>query len=426
MNNTIYAPATASGGAIGIIRVSGSRAIAAVNTIFSRDITNVVTGRIYYGNIISPQNEIVDDVLVTVFFAPHSYTGEDSVEISHHGSPYIRQIILQLLNNQNCRLAEAGEFTKRAFLNGKMDLAQAEGVADLIAAESAASHRIAIKQMRGGISKRLNELSNMMLELITLLELELDFSEEDVEFADRTRLVELADSIASELATLIRTFATGNAIKNGIPVAIIGAPNVGKSTLLNRLLNEDRAIVSDIQGTTRDLIEEAIQIDGITYRFIDTAGIRKTDDTIERLGIERSLKAADRAQIIILITEPGVPFIEITPRQDQTIIHIINKTTTFSALEGRGIDHLIAELSAAVPTPQSEDIIITNVRHKELLTTSHEAILRAIAAMRTSIPSDLIVEDLRQCITSLNEISGQAINSDLVLHNIFANFCIGK
>lgn len=429
MNSTIYAPATGSNGAIGVIRISGNDAINAVNQIFSREIIDAEAYKAIYGQIIEKEDNtetILDDVIVTVFRAPHSYTGEDSVEISHHGSTYIKQRILHLLNLQGCKLADPGEFTKRAFLNGKMDLVQAEGVADLISSESKASHRLAMNQMRGSISKHLDELTTEMLNLISLLELELDFSEEDIAFANRTELYQLAQKIAKELTKLIDSFASGNAIKNGVPVAIIGAPNVGKSTLLNRLLNEERAIVSDIQGTTRDTIEDSVQIDGINFRFIDTAGIRETDDTIERIGIQRSLEAAEKAQIIILITEPGVPYIEITPRKDQTLIRITNKSESFRAIDGFGLEELLHKLRETVTDNSTDQTIITNQRHKELLLQSYQAITNAISGLKNNLLLDFIIEDLRHCIGAINEISGKSINSEMVLSNIFSKFCIGK
>lgn len=422
---TICAPSTAPGGAIGIIRVSGSHAITIVNNIFNKDITDVPARKVVYGNIVSP-SDIIDDVLLTVFHAPSSYTGEDSVEISCHGSSYIIRTILNLLVAQGCHMAQPGEFTQRAFLNGKMDLSQAEAVADLIASDSAASHRIAMQQMRGGISQKLNALTAQLLNMTSLLELELDFSEEDVEFADRSQLLDIAADIRDELQRLIRSFDTGNAIKHGIPVAIIGAPNVGKSTLLNQLLQDDKAIVSDIQGTTRDLIEDTITINDTLFRFIDTAGIRHTTDTIERLGIERSIKAAEKARVIILMNEPGVDFPDIALRPNQHVIRVTNKTPDFQALTGIGIDTLLNQLSAAVPTVNDADIIISNVRHQQALTDAHQSILSTIQLLSQGIPSDLAAEDLRQCIRHLEQITGRHLDADTVLQNIFKNFCIGK
>lgn len=428
---TICAVSTAQGGAIGIVRVSGSEAINVTDCVFmgKRKLVDVPANNVVFGKIVErAQDEtlIVDEGLVSVFRAPHSYTGEDSVEISCHGSKYILQRVCQLLCRNGAVMAEPGEFTKRAFLNGKMDLSQAEAVADIIASSSAASHRIAIQQMRGGISTKLNGLTEQLLSLTSLLELELDFSEEDVEFADRTKLLSIANEVKEELQSLVNSFSTGNAIKNGIPVAIVGAPNVGKSTLLNYLLQEDRAIVSDIQGTTRDLIEDTITISGTLFRFIDTAGIRHTDDTIERLGIERSIMAAEKAHIVILITEPGVDYPDVPLRDDQHVIRIINKTDDFQAITGKGVDNLVAQLSALIPTTSGEDVIITNLRHHTALVSAHDFITRCIEAINADIPSDLVSEDLRQCISHLEEITGRRIDSETVLGNIFSKFCIGK
>lgn len=375
----------------------------------------------HYGQITG-----IDDVIVNICRAPHSYTGEDTVEISHHGSPYIQQQILQVLIQVGCQMAKPGEFTQRAFLNGKMDLTQAEAVADLIASNSAASHRIAMQQMRGGISRRLSELSDQLLQLTSLLELELDFSEEDVEFADRLKLIKIAKSVERELQRITDSFSMGNALKNGIPVAIIGAPNVGKSTLLNQLLQEDKAIVSDIQGTTRDVVEDTIQIQGQTFRFIDTAGIRHTEDKIEQLGIARTRSAAEKAYIIIMLTEPGVPYPEIPIRDDQHVIYIVNKSNQFQALIGQGMDTLIRQLLDACPHPSEEDIIITNQRHQQALTQSLSAIRRALTSLRSNLSGDLVSEDLRLCLQYAEEVTGRHISSDAILGNIFKHFCIGK
>lgn len=418
---TICAPATPSGGAIGIIRVSGPDAISIVNNIFSKDILSARGYTMHYGSIIN----YLDDVIVSICRAPKSYTGEDTVEISHHGSPFIQQSILQLLIEHGCTMAQPGEYTQRAFLNGKMDLSQAEAVADLIASTNQASHRVAMTQMRGGFSNKLADLRAQLLEMTSLLELELDFSEEEVEFADREKLISLAQQIEAEISRLSSSFKDGNAIKNGISVAIIGAPNVGKSTLLNQLLHEDRAIVSSIQGTTRDIIEDTFTIQGILFRFIDTAGIRHTDDTIEQLGIERSIKAAEKAQIIILMREPGVPFPDIFPRPDQTVIEVVNKSETFQALDGIGLPWLEQELVNAAPTLPEDSILVTNLRHKQALDLSLLDIRRSIQSLELQMPGDLIAEDLRQCLSHLSEILGD-ITNDEVLGNIFAHFCIGK
>ncbi len=428
--NTICAISTAQGGAIGIIRVSGSKSISIVNTIFKgrRSLEDAPPFSVHFGQILDNKDnseEVIDEVLVTIFRAPHSYTGEDSAEISCHGSSYILKRVLSLLIQNGCDMARPGEYTQRAFLNGKMDLSQAEAVADLIASQNEAMHRVAMNQMRGGFSKRLSELRNQLLEMTSLLELELDFSEEDVEFADREKLLNLANTIDNEITRLINSFNEGNAIKNGIPVAIIGAPNVGKSTLLNQLLHEDRAIVSDIQGTTRDIIEDTITLHGHLFRFIDTAGIRHTDDTIEKMGIERSLRAAEKAQIIILMTEPGVPFPKLVIQNNQKVIEVINKSDAFQALSGQGMDWLQQELIKCIPTISNDDVLITNIRHKQALSYALDDILRAKQSLEYQMSGDLISEDLRQCLSHLAEIVGE-ISSDEVLGNIFSKFCIGK
>ena len=431
--STIAAIATAPGGAIGIIRVSGTEAIDIVNSVFSKDILDAKGYSIHYGQIVQKTSDntsrIIDDVLISVFRSPHSYTGEDAIEISCHGSRYILETILSLLVDKGCLMAQPGEFTQRAFLNGKMDLTQAEAVADLIASSNASQHRIAINQMRGGITSRLHELRDKLLHLTSLLELELDFSDhEELEFADRSELEDVAHSIEQEITKLLASFAAGNAIKNGIPVAIIGAPNVGKSTLLNALLGDDRAIVSDIQGTTRDLIEDTITINGLLFRFIDTAGIRHTDDTIENLGIERSLKAAERARIIILMRddEHDYPELPTSDLQSPVIIRIHNKSANFQALNGIGIDELKQKLVYSAPT--NDDAVVVNQRHKEALTMALSDIQRAIAAFRQGLSGDLVSEDLRLCIQHLADILGGegTITTPEVLANIFKHFCVGK
>lgn len=423
--STICAISTAQGGAIGVIRTSGPDAVSITDSVFhgKKSLKDAKPYSICFGEIRDVE-EIIDEVLVSVFKAPHSYTGEDSTEISCHGSTYILQRIIELLLKNGCEMAKPGEYTQRAFLNGKMDLSQAEAVADLIASQNATAHRIAMQQMRGGYSKKLRQLRDRLLEMTSLLELELDFSEEDVEFADRQKLLALADEISNEITKLTDTFRMGNAIKNGVPVAIVGAPNVGKSTLLNALLGDDRAIVSDIKGTTRDVIEDTVTIEEITFRFIDTAGIRHTVDTIEKMGIERSVRAAEKASIIILMTEPGVDFPSINVREDQILIKITNKTDSFQALNNIGIKELKKQLVASVPS-NDNTILVTNLRHFEALTNANEYITKAKDSLLSSFSGDIIAEDLRMCLSHLGEILGE-ITSDEVLGNIFKHFCIGK
>ena len=444
-SDTICAIATAPGGALGIIRISGAQALEILSSVFSKDLTQAQPNTIHYGRIVErvatihngrivervavsqQHTAIIDEALVSIFRAPHSYTGEDSAEISCHGSRYILNKVLELLIQQGCRMANPGEFTQRAFLNGKMDLSQAEAVADLIASTNKATHDIAISQLRGGISTELGRLREQLLKITSLLELELDFSDhEDLEFADRTELLQLAQTIDVHITRLAQSFEVGNALKNGIPVAIVGAPNVGKSTLLNALLGEDRAIVSDIQGTTRDAIEDCIQLGDVTFRFIDTAGIRHTDDQIENLGIERSIAAAQRARIILLMTQPGIPYPDIPVRDDQTVIRIENKTETFQAKFGVGLDDLKQRLIDAVPQTADSDVIITNARHYEALTRAHSHLQRVIDGLQQNISGDLLSEDLRQVLDTLAEITGGQITTHEVLGNIFSHFCVGK
>ena len=433
MNETICALATASGGAIGIIRISGAQTLEILSRIFSKDLTDAQPNTIHYGHILEPvavlqqQPRIIDEVLVSVFRAPHSYTGEDSAEISCHGSAYILNKVLELLIHHGCRMANPGEYTQRAYLNGKMDLAQAEAVADLIASSNKATHQMAMRQLRGGISTELGVLRDQLLKLTSLLELELDFSDhEDLEFADRTELLALVQKIDSHITRLADSFHTGNALRNGIPVAIVGAPNVGKSTLLNALLGEERAIVSDIQGTTRDSIEDTIQLGGITFRFIDTAGIRHTDDQIEQLGIERSIAAAQRAQIILMMSMPGTPYPDIPVRDDQTVIRIENKTDSFQAKFGVGLDALRQQLVDAAPKAEDNDIIITNARHYEALVRAQSHLQRVVDGMHNMVSGDLLSEDLRDVLSTLSEITGGQITTNEVLGNIFQHFCVGK
>lgn len=424
--DTICAIATAPGGAIGIIRLSGPQAIPIIQQICRR-ITATTPARTAVLTPLLDDGDIIDEALVTLFPAPGSYTGEDSVELSCHGSRYILNKVLEVLVRHGARIAEPGEFTQRAFLNAKLDLSQAEAVADLIAADSAAAHRIALSQLRGHFSSELATLRDQLLRLTSLLELELDFADhEELEFADRTELLDLARRIDSRVCHLADTFQAGNALKNGIPVAIIGAPNVGKSTLLNALLGEERAIVSDIQGTTRDAIEDTIQLSGITFRFIDTAGIRHTEDHIESLGIERSIAAAKRAHIILMMTEPGVPYPQIPVRKDQVVIRIENKTEAFQAKYGIGLDDLRQRLQAAVPKATDSDVIVTSVRHYEALCRAHDALTRVVDGLTSTLPSDLIAEDLRLTLDALADITGGAITPQETLNNIFSHFCVGK
>ena len=424
--STICALATAPGGAIAVIRVSGDKSFDAVSSICAFRCKEVAPNTVHYTHL-KDGSEIVDECMVSIFRAPHSYTGEDAVEISCHGSQYIINKVLELLVQNGCRMAGPGEYTMRAYLNGKMDLSQAEAVADLIASTNKATHQLAMNQLRGGISSELSQLRDQLLKLTSLLELELDFSDhEDLEFADRSELHELAKNIDNRVTQLAESFQTGNALKNGIPVAIVGAPNVGKSTLLNALLGEERAIVSDIQGTTRDAIEDTMLLNGITFRFIDTAGIRHTDDQIENLGIERSKAAAQRARIILLMTEPGVPYPTLETRDDQTVIRIENKTASFQAKFGIGLDALKHQLVEAAPKTSESNVIITNARHYDALVRAHQAIQRVINGLQQQLSGDLLSEDLRQALDILSEITGGQITPNEVLGNIFKNFCVGK
>ena len=446
--DTICALATPPGGAIAVIRVSGPDAVAITSSIFSKPLDNAKGYTSHFGQIADVEGKELDEVLVSVFRAPHSYTGEDSTEISCHGSSYIIQNLLESLFWAGARQAEPGEFTMRAFMNGKLDLSQAEAVADLISSSTQATHQMAMSQMRGQFSQELKDLQGQLLHLTSLLELELDFNDQDVEFANRKELAELMEKIEKHIKDLADSFQMGNAIKNGVPVAIIGAPNVGKSTLLNALVGEERAIVSNIQGTTRDLIEETIQIGGITFRFIDTAGIRSTQSKLERMGIERSIQAAERAKIILLLTESNQPFPDIDFRDDQIVMQVINKCDMtlpsssylyhrqpdsrlfhISAANGDGLDLLRNALVKEVSLPTNLDdthAIVTNVRHYNALKQALKALRRAKKAFTNKIPTDLVAEDLRQCLHHLGEITGSEVTSEDVLHNIFAHFCVGK
>ena len=423
--DTICATATATGGAIAVIRVSGPRAIEITESIFSKELKTAPAYTLHLGEI-RDGGELVDEVLVSIFRAPRSYTGEDGVEISCHGSAYIARRIVQTLIKNGARQADPGEFTKRAFLNGKMDLSQAEAVADLLASQSAAAHRVALSQLRGGFSKELADLRAQLLDLTSLLELELDFTDQDVEFADRSRLLTLCTEIEQHIHRLTASFQTGNALKNGIPVAIVGAPNVGKSTLLNALLRDDRAIVSDIQGTTRDIIEDVMTIQGIQFRFIDTAGIRSTTDKVEQMGIERSQKAVQKARIILLMSEPGVPEPQLEITSGQTVIHIKNKTPEFQAISGTGLKELEQQLVRSIPRVSDTETTVTNLRHYEALLKAGESIRQVRQGLEDGQFIDLLSEDLRQCLHHLGEITGGEIVTDEVLGNIFSKFCIGK
>ena len=447
MNETICALATATGGAIGIIRISGPKSLEILSHVFTKDISNAQPYTIHYGNI-KDGTEVVDEVLVSVFRAPHSYTGEESAEISCHGSRYILNKVLALLIANGCRQAGPGEFTQRAYLNGKMDLSQAEAVADLIASTNQATHQIAMSQLRGHFSSKLAQLREQLLKLTSLLELELDFSDhEDLEFADRSELLELAKTIDNHVNRLAYSFQTGQALKQGIPVAIVGKTNVGKSTLLNRLLKDDRAIVSDIHGTTRDTIEDTIDINGITFRFIDTAGIRQTQDEVEQIGITRTYAAIDKARIVLWLidAEPSTEEINdvLQRTENKKLIVIKNKADkadnnsynslklpfiTISAKFGTGIDELEQAIyeAADIPALTENDIIVTNARHYDALVRAHDSIQRVIEGLQIQLSGDLLSEDLRQALDTLAEITGGQITPNEVLGNIFKNFCVGK
>ena len=461
-NDTIIALATPAGmGAISVIRLSGENAIQIVDAHFksikkNKSLKNEKTHTIHLGHIIQ-KGTILDEVLVSVFKNPRSYTGENVVEISCHGSTFIQQEIIQLFLKSGCRMADNGEFTMRAFLNGKMDLSQAEAVADVIASNSAASHQMAIQQMRGGITNELKELRAQLLDFAALIELELDFSGEDVEFADRTRFKELVAKISFVLKRLIDSFAFGNAMKNGIPVAIIGEPNVGKSTLLNTLLNEEKAIVSEIAGTTRDAIEDELIIEGVAFRFIDTAGIRETQDVVESIGIQKAYEKADNAQLILFLIDSNkfayasAEFLEeikiIKDRfPDKRLLVVANKTDTLSchdsalleseiehlillsAKNKTGIDALKAELTSLVNTGalSNNETIVTNSRHFEALNNALTAISSVQQGIDLEISTDLFSIDIRECLRHLGNITGEYDVDKDILGHIFSNFCIGK
>lgn len=478
-NDTICAIATAPGGALGVVRVSGSEAIGAVNGMFDKDLTCRPAGTLTFGRL-RDGDDVLDEVLVSLFRAPHSYTGEDVVEISCHGSAFILQRVLERLVQAGCRMAEPGEFTRRAFLNGKMDLSQAEAVADLIASSSAASHRMAMRQMRGDFSKELKLLREKLLHLTSLMELELDFSDhEDLEFADRTELRNLCAEAEREIGRLAGSFRLGNALKKGIPVAIIGQTNAGKSTLLNALVGEERAIVSEVKGTTRDTVEDCVNLDGVLYRFVDTAGIRATTDEVERLGIERTFSQIGKAEIVLWtfdVTRFAEDFAELSSRvlplcAGKKLVLVLNKsdlvsaplrqqvssacppeTTTeqslcppgvsrelplcppgtsvlsISAKSGRpGIAPLTKWLSAhsGLDHLPLNGVVVSNVRHYDALTRAREAICRVSEGLAIGLSGDLLSQDLRECLHHLADIVGEVTTTD-VLSNIFKHFCIGK
>ena len=469
VSETICALATVQGvSAVSIIRLSGPKAIEITDKVFrgtkATPLSQTPSHRLRLGTLYDGER-VIDEVLVSIFRAPRSYTGEESVEISCHGSVYIQQEILTLLINNGARLAKPGEFSQRAFLNAKMDLAQAEAVADLIASETEAAHRIALQQMRGGFSKELSQMRSSLLDLVSLMELELDFSEEDVEFADRKQLNDLLDSIISHTSSLIDSFKLGNVIKNGVPVAIVGATNTGKSTLLNALLGEERAIVSDIHGTTRDFIEDTVNLNGVTFRFVDTAGIRETKEVIEMIGIERTFEKIKSASVVILVLDAdrsedfaeAIAQLSTRITADQKIIILLNKcdlvqidsqlqqyisTITSAAsnngikLEsviktaaksGLGLDTLRQTLVSSQANLKADNstTLVTNIRHYQSLKDTREALNRVKDGLAEQLPTDLLTQDIREAIFYIGEIVGE-INTEEILGNIFGKFCIGK
>ena len=474
--STICAVSTASGGAIGVVRVSGSQAISITEHIFravnGKPLSERKASSLTFGHIVDENNNIVDEVLVSLFHAPHSYTGEDATEISCHGSSYILQRVVQLLLAAGCEAAAPGEFTQRAFLNGKMDLSQAEAVADVIASTTAASHQVAMSQMRGDFSKQLGMLREQLVHLTSLLELELDFSDhEDLEFADRSALDAIAAQIESVTQRLADSFATGNVLKNGLPVAIVGSTNSGKSTLLNALLHDDRAIVSDVHGTTRDVIEDTFTLGGTLFRFIDTAGLRSTEDVVEQMGIARSRQKLEEAKIVLFVVDAtqvasqmealgteileamnGRPLVVLFNKADlleekamndlltQPLAHWISGVSlssqqeppivklSISAKEGLGLDTLTDTLVglAQENTTSAGDIIVTNARHYAALTAALADIRRVRQGLSTHLSGDFVAQDLRECLFHLAEITGGAVTTDEVLGTIFKNFCVGK
>ena len=474
--STICAVSTASGGAIGVVRVSGSQAISITEHIFravnGKPLSERKASSLTFGHIVDENNKVVDEVLVSLFRAPHSYTGEDATEISCHGSSYILQRVVQLLLAAGCEAAAPGEFTQRAFLNGKMDLSQAEAVADVIASTTAASHQVAMSQMRGDFSKQLGVLREQLVHLTSLLELELDFSDhEDLEFADRSALDAITAQIESVTQRLADSFATGNVLKNGLPVAIVGSTNSGKSTLLNALLHDDRAIVSDVHGTTRDVIEDTFTLGGTLFRFIDTAGLRSTEDVVEQMGIARSRQKLEEAKIVLFVVDAtqvasqmealgteileamnGRPLVVLFNKADlleekamndlltQPLAHWISGVSlssqqeppivklSISAKEGLGLDTLTDTLVglAQENTTSAGDIIVTNARHYAALTAALADIRRVRQGLSTHLSGDFVAQDLRECLFHLAEITGGAVTTDEVLGTIFKNFCVGK
>ena len=457
--STICALATAPGGALGIIRISGSQSLEILSRIFSKDLTNAQPNTIHYGHITDGSN-LIDEVLVSIFRAPHSYTGEDSAEISCHGSRYILNKVLELLIQHGCRMANPGEYTQRAFLNGKMDLSQAEAVADLIASGNKATHQIAMSQLRGVFSSELSQLREQLLKLTSLLELELDFSDhEDLEFADRSELLDIANKINNRITRLAQSFETGQALKNGIPVAIVGKTNVGKSTLLNRLLRDDRAIVSSVHGTTRDTVEDVIDLHGVTFRFIDTAGIRQTTDEVEQIGISRTYAAIQKARIVLWLidAEPTTEDVqEMLERcEGKSLIIIQNKidiqSTTqpplelcslatigtqetsnllrISAKQGTNLDQLEQAIFEAADIPEltEQDIIVSSARQYHSLLSAQENLSRVLSSLESGLSGDLVSEDLKLVLDDLADITGEGrILTNEVLENIFTHFCVGK
>ena len=464
----ICALATPAGGAIGIIRLSGSEAIRLTDKVFvsvsGKQLSAAKPNTLHYGEIKDKDGHTIDDVLVSVFRAPHSYTGEDSTEISCHGSRYILQQVLQRLIEVGCRQAEPGEYTRRAYMNGKMDLSQAEAVADLIASTNKATHQMALSQLKGHFSSELTLLREKLLKMTSLLELELDFSDhEELEFADRSELRALAAEIEKKITTLAHSFETGNALKQGVPVAIVGKTNVGKSTLLNRLLHEEKAIVSNIHGTTRDVIEDTTLIDGITFRFIDTAGIRKTDDVVENIGIERTYQKMEEAKIVIWLLDAQPTEAEIEDmkekNQGKKLLMVFNKIDeisfdkavlssdensqpsssislsdenvsilNISARTGENVLDLEQALVRAADIPEitENDVIVTSARHYEALLRADESLSRVLESMDMGMSGDIIAEDLKMVLEELGEITGGQISSQEMLNNIFKHFCIGK